>query len=63
MEWWGLFDPTDIVWQKMADSMFCGLCGNITTRHSEFSCSSCGRMLCDKCGDRCKDHPKETDET
>lgn len=53
-------------WQKLADSMTCGLCDNITTRHSQFSCGVCGRMLCDKCGikpGRCKDHPKEIDVT
>ena len=47
------------LWQEMADTMTCGKCGCGISRHSEYSCKLCGRMLCDNCGTRwelCKDH-------
>ena len=55
-------DSTDFdaqVWADMEKAISCGYCGNATTVESPFACSSCGRILCDECGERwgwCKDH-------
>ncbi len=40
------------LWERLAKSMTCGYCGGSTTVDSEFTCSTCGRMLCAACGER-----------
>jgi len=43
----------------MAKSMTCGKCGCTISVDSEYSCKTCGRMLCLRCGIKwevCKDH-------
>jgi len=49
----------NLIMTTLAASMTCGLCGRIIQVSSEYSCCSCGRMLCKRCGNRwglCKDH-------
>jgi hypothetical protein len=47
-------------YQKIADSCICGLCNKEdATRMSEYTCTVCGRILCEGCWLRwgvCKDH-------
>ena len=41
---------------ELSQSMICGGCGKIISVSSEFSCKTCGRMLCGECGEFCEDH-------
>jgi len=46
--------PVSII--RLSQAMGCGGCKNITSIESEFTCKTCGRMLCGECGDTCLDH-------
>ena len=49
------------LYKRLADYCSCGLCGGESARDSEYTCFSCGRILCEDCGrwwGCCKDHPR-----
>jgi len=46
-------------YEQLSNTMTCGGCDALISRNSDYSCNTCGRMLCSSCSKRwklCKDH-------
>ncbi len=54
----GCFDSPEVAneWTTLINQLICGGCEKITMVESPYTCKTCGRMLCGKCGEYCKDH-------
>ena len=49
----------DEIYRELSETMSCGNCGGTTKVTGRYSCKSCGRMLCNYCGQEigyCRDH-------